>query len=160
MCLCWRCSITGKLAVLWSAACSSSSSPWKAIAGKWARVTARRHTGSRSGVPWLGQDLGVLDHRQRFRVFVLSIGEAGHEATTAPASSSTWWRSPTSGPGRRRDGAPTADRACRGLVKVSGCWQASVAGVRQGSRRRGTCWQCLITVSYLASSFWKKIALC
>jgi len=33
--------------------------------------------------------LAVLDRRQCFRVFVLSIGEAGHEATTAPASSST-----------------------------------------------------------------------
>jgi len=27
-------------------------------------------------VPWLGQDLGVLDHRQFGRFFVLSIGEA------------------------------------------------------------------------------------
>jgi hypothetical protein len=61
-----------------------------AITGKRARAKARRHTGSRSGVPWPGQDLGVLDHRQCFRVFVLSIVEAGHEATTAPASSSTW----------------------------------------------------------------------
>ncbi len=38
-------------------------------------------------------------------------------------------QSPASGPGRRRDGTPTADRGCRGLVKVPGCWQASVAGV-------------------------------
>jgi hypothetical protein len=51
-------------------------------------------------------------------------------------------RSPASGPGRRPDGTPAADRACRGLVKVSVCWQASVAGVCQGSRRRGSCWWC------------------
>jgi len=98
--LCWRCSITGKLAVLWSAACSSSSSPWKAIAGKWARVTARQHTGSRSGVPWPGQGVGVLDHRQCFRVFVLSIGEAGHETTTALGRAAPGRRSPASEPGR------------------------------------------------------------
>jgi len=40
--------------------------------------------------------LAVFDYRQFFRVFVLSIGEAGHEATTAPVSSSTGWRSPAS----------------------------------------------------------------
>jgi hypothetical protein len=51
-------------------------------------------------------------------------------------------RSPASEPGRRPDGTPAADRACRGLVKVSVCWQASVAGVCQGSRRRGSCWWC------------------
>ena len=51
-------------------------------------------------------------------------------------------QSPASGPGRRPDGTPAADRACRGLVKVSVCWQASVAGVCQGSRRRGSCWWC------------------
>ncbi|MBK8114902.1 MAG: hypothetical protein IPK44_10345 [Candidatus Accumulibacter sp.] len=85
-----------------------------AIAGKWARSKTRQRNGCRSGLPWRGQDLGVLavlDHRQFGRVFVLSIGEAGHEATTAPVSSGAGWRSPASGPGRRRDGVPAADRA-------------------------------------------------
>jgi hypothetical protein len=68
-----------------------------AIAGKRARATARQRTGCRSGGPWPGQDLGVLDHRQFGRFFVLSIGEAGHGATTAPGSSSAGWRSPASG---------------------------------------------------------------
>jgi hypothetical protein len=160
-----------------------------AIAGKWARSKARQRTGCRSGLPWRGQDVGLLavldrrqfgrsfvlsigeagheattapggdrrqvgqgegetayrlpigvavawsgsrgadnprlplawfvlaalDHRQFGRAFVLSIGEAGHEATTAPASSGAWWRSPASGPGRRRDSVPAADRGCRGL---------------------------------------------
>jgi hypothetical protein len=102
--------------------CRSSSRTWKAIAGKRARATARQRTGSRSGVPWLGQDLGVLEHRQCFRVFVLSIGEAGHVTTTAPASGGTGWRSPASGPGRRRDSTPAADRVSRSLVRVSGGW--------------------------------------
>jgi hypothetical protein len=85
--------------------------------------------------------LAALDHRQFGRAFVLSIGEAGHEATTAPVSSGAGWRSPASGPGRRRDSAPAADRGCRGLGRLSGCLQASVADVRQGCRRRGPCWQ-------------------
>jgi hypothetical protein len=73
--------------------------------------------------PFLGElnlVLAMLEHRQFFRVFVLSIGEAGHETTTAPASGGTGWRSPASGPGQRRDSTPAADRACRGLVVVSG----------------------------------------
>ncbi|MBK8114895.1 MAG: hypothetical protein IPK44_10310 [Candidatus Accumulibacter sp.] len=107
-----------------------------AIAGKWARAKARQRIGCRSGVPWPAQALGVLagigcrrapglppawtvlavlDHRQFGRAFVLSIGEAGNKATTAPGSSGSWWRSPASGPGRRRDSVPAADRACRGL---------------------------------------------
>ncbi|MBO3708968.1 MAG: hypothetical protein J5X22_00090 [Candidatus Accumulibacter sp.] len=49
----------------------------------------RQCTDSRSGWPWRGQSVGllavVLDHWQLVRVFVLSIGQAGHEATTAPA---------------------------------------------------------------------------
>ncbi len=104
--------------------------------------------------------LAVLDHRQCFRVFVLSIGEAGHDTTTAPASSSTGWRSPASGPGQRRDSAPATDRAWRGLVVVSGGWQASVAGVC-------SCWRCSITGKLAvlwsaacssSSSPWKAIA--
>jgi hypothetical protein len=67
----------------------------------------------------------------------LSIGEAGHEATTAPVSSGAGWRSPASGPGRRRDSAPAADRSCRGLVRLSGCGQSAVAAgvARAGSAR-------------------------
>jgi hypothetical protein len=34
--------------------------------------------------------LAVLDRRQCCRAFVLSIGKAGHEATTAPVSGGTW----------------------------------------------------------------------
>jgi hypothetical protein len=74
--------------------------------------------------------LAVLDHRQFGRAFVLSIGEAGHEATTAPASSGAGWRSPASGPRRRRDSVPAADRGCRGLW--SWCWQRSITGSSVG----------------------------
>jgi hypothetical protein len=77
--------------------------------------------------------LAALDHRQFGRAFVLSIGEAGHEATTAPASSGAWWRSPASGPGRRRDSATAADRGCRGVGRISGCWQCSITGSSAGS---------------------------
>jgi hypothetical protein len=101
-----------------------------AIAGKLARAKARQRTGCRSGVPWPAQALGVLDHRQFGRGFVLSIGEAGNKATTAPGSSGAWWRSPASGPGRRRDSAPAADRACRGLLRLSGC---SITGSSAGA---------------------------
>jgi hypothetical protein len=124
-----------------------------AIAGKWARAKARQRTGCRSGLPWRGQALGVLagigcrrapglplawfvlavlDHRQFGRAFVLSIGEAGHEATTAPVSSGAGWRSPASGPGRRRDSVPAADRGCRGVGRISGCLQCSIAGSSVG----------------------------
>jgi hypothetical protein len=76
--------------------------------------------------------LAALDHRQFGRAFVLSIGEAGHEATTAPVSSGAGWRSPASGPGRRRDSVPAADRGCRGVGRMSGCWQCSIAGSSVG----------------------------
>jgi hypothetical protein len=94
--------------------------------------------------------LAALDHRQFGRAFVLSIGEAGHEATTAPVSSGAWWRSPASGPGRRRDSATAADRACRGLVRLSGC----LRGCRRapGCRWRGPCWQRSITGSSVGPS--------
>jgi hypothetical protein len=103
--------------------------------------------------------LAALDHRRFGRSFVLSIGEAGHEATTAPVSSGAWWRSPASGPGRTRDSIPAADRACRGLVRLSGCSQASVAGVRQGSvrLRRGPCWRCSIVGSSAGPSFSRSV---
>ncbi|MBK8114899.1 MAG: hypothetical protein IPK44_10330 [Candidatus Accumulibacter sp.] len=79
---------------------------------------------------WPGQALGVLDHRQFGRAFVLSIGETGHEATTAPGSSGSWWRSPASGPVRTRDSVPAADRVCRGPLRLSGC---SITGSSAGS---------------------------
>ncbi|MBK8114884.1 MAG: hypothetical protein IPK44_10255 [Candidatus Accumulibacter sp.] len=101
--------------------------------------------------------LAALDHRRFGRSFVLSIGEAGHEATTAPVSSGAWWRSPASGPGRTRDSIPAADRACRGLLRLSGCSQASVADVRQGCRRRGPCWQRSITGSSAGPSFSRSV---
>ncbi len=85
--------------------------------------------GAQSPTNWRCCGHGVQLVGQFGRVFVLSIGEAGHEATTAPVSSGAWWRSPASGPGRRRGSTPAADRGCCGLVKVPGCWQASVAGV-------------------------------
>ncbi|MBK8114900.1 MAG: hypothetical protein IPK44_10335 [Candidatus Accumulibacter sp.] len=92
-----------------------------AIAGQWAKAKARQRTGCRSGVPWLGQALGVLDHRQFGRAFVLSIGETGHEATTAPGSNRTWWRSPASG-ARSKAGQRTG---CRSGVP----WPAQALGV-------------------------------
>ncbi|MBK8114896.1 MAG: hypothetical protein IPK44_10315 [Candidatus Accumulibacter sp.] len=110
-----------------------------AIAGKWARAKARQRTGCRSGVPWPAQALGVLDHRQFGRGFVLSIGEAGHEAKTAPGSNRTWWRSPASGPGRRRE----AHRLPIGVAVACGCGVGVWAN--RGCRWRGPCWQRSIT---------------
>jgi hypothetical protein len=171
---CWRCSITGS-----SSGSSSSRSVKPATKRRRRQCRAvpggdRRQAGQGEGetahrlpigraVAWSGCRVGVLDrrrgssgldHRQFGRVFVLSIGEAGHEATTAPVSSSAGWRSPASGPGRRRDSAPAADRACRdrrpvvpgrrrgstsadragrGVVSAPGCWREAVAGVKTGS---------------------------
>jgi hypothetical protein len=127
----------------------SSGAGWRSPANG-ARSKARQRTGCRSGLPWRGQDVGllaVLDRRQFGRSFVLSIGEAGHEATTAPGGDRR-----QAVPGRTRDSAPAADRSCRGLVRLSGCLQASVADVRQGCRRRGSCWQCSITGSSVGPS--------
>jgi hypothetical protein len=101
--------------------------------------------------------LAALDHRQFGRAFVLSIGEAGHEATTAPGSSGAGWRSPASGPGRTRDSATAADRGCRGVGRISGCLQASVADVRQGCRRRGSCWQRSTIGSSVGPSFSRSV---
>ena len=60
-----------------------------AITGQRCQSEGKQRNGCRSGWPWSGQGLGllvvVLDHGQLVRVFVLSIGQAGHEATTAPA---------------------------------------------------------------------------
>jgi hypothetical protein len=77
----------------------------------------------------------------------LSIGEAGHEATTAPGSSGA-------GGDRRQVGQGEGETAHRlpigRAVAWSGyraCSQASVADVRQGCLWRGPCWQCSITGS-------------
>jgi hypothetical protein len=64
VCSCWRCSIIGKLAWLWSVACRSSSRTWKAIAGQRCQgdgETAHRQPIGRA-VAWSG--IGMLDHRQ------------------------------------------------------------------------------------------------
>jgi hypothetical protein len=104
-----------------------------------ARSKARQRTGSQSGLPWPGQGVGllavVLSYRQFVRVFVLSIGEACREATTAPVSGGAWWRSAGKRcPGRRRGSALATGRACCGLVRVSGCWPwCSVTGSSSGS---------------------------
>jgi hypothetical protein len=114
----------------------ASSSAWKAIAGKRARTTARRRTGSRSGVPWRGPCCGgarspaVRPGLPSSRSVKLASKRRRRQCRAVPGR-----RSPASGPGRRRDGAPAADRACRGLVVVSGGWQAAVAGVC-------SCWRC------------------
>jgi hypothetical protein len=111
--------------------------------------------GSRGGQDAAGGVLAVLDRRQFGRSFVLSIGEAGHEATTAPSSGGGDRRQVV--PGRTRDSAPAADRGCRGLVRISGCLQASVADVRQGCRRRGSCWQCSTIGSSVGPSFSRSV---
>jgi hypothetical protein len=98
-----------------------------AVAWSGSRGACRHRLQTCARVPPAWLVLAALDHRQFGRAFVLSIGEAGHEATTAPGSSGAGWRSPASGPSRRRGSAPAADRACRGLVVVSGCGQAAVA---------------------------------
>ena len=60
-----------------------------AITGQRCQGEGKQRNGCRSGWPWSGQGLGllavVLDHGQLVRVFVLSIGKAGHKATTVPA---------------------------------------------------------------------------
>ncbi|MBK8114883.1 MAG: hypothetical protein IPK44_10250 [Candidatus Accumulibacter sp.] len=127
---------------------------------------ARQRTGCRSGLPWRGQALGVLagigcrrapglppawfvlaalDHRQFGRAFVLSIGEAGHEATTAPGGDR---RQVGQGEARQRTG-------CRSGLP----WRGQALGVlaaggdvRQGCRRRGSCWQRSITGSSVGLS--------
>jgi hypothetical protein len=66
----------------------------------------------------------MLEHRQFFRVFVLSIGEAGHEATTAPASGGT-----VAIVGKRARAKARQRTGCRsGLLWLV---KASVAEVRQ-----------------------------
>jgi hypothetical protein len=136
-----------------------------AIAGKRCQgegETAHRQPIGRA-VAWSGCRVagrGGARYRAVLRVFVLSIGEAGHEATTAPASSSAGWRSPASGarskarqrtgsrsgvpwpgqdlgvlPGRRRGSALAADRACRGL------WSGSRVAVSKASVG-----QCLVAI--------------
>jgi hypothetical protein len=117
----------------------------RSVAWSWCRLAGRHRLQAcaRLQPAWLV--LAGLDHRQFFRAFSLSIGAASHEATTAPVSGGTGWRSPASGTGRQRDATPAADRGCRGLVVVSACRQASVADVCQGCRRRGSCWRDSIT---------------
>jgi hypothetical protein len=139
----------------------ASSGAVVAIAGKWCQVergTAHRlpigvavaWSGSRGAgnprLPLAWPVLAVLDHRQFGRAFVLSIGEAGHEATTAPASSGAGWRSPASGAranARQRTG-------CRSGLP----WPGQALGVRaiRGCRWRGPCWQCSITGSSVGPS--------
>ena len=158
---CWRCSITGN-----SSGPSSSRSvkpatkrrrrQGRAVPGGDRRQGCQGERGTAYRLPigvavaWSGSRgagnprlplawpvLAALDHRQFGRAFVLSIGEAGHEATTAPASSGAWWRSPARVPRRTRDSATAADRSCRGLVRLSGCGQSAVAAgvARAGSAR-------------------------
>ncbi|SBT03964.1 hypothetical protein ACCAA_1230004 [Candidatus Accumulibacter aalborgensis] len=88
-------------------------------------------------MPWPGQALGllavVLERGQFGGVFVLSIGEACHVATTAPASGSARWRSPASG-ARLKAGQRTGGRS--GVPwpgRVSGCRQESLAASGAGS---------------------------
>jgi hypothetical protein len=107
----------------------SSSAGWRSPASG-ARSKARQRTGCRSGGPWPGQDLGVLDHRQFGRFFVLSIGEAGHGATTAPVSSSAGWRSPASG-ARSKARQHTGSRS--GVPWPGQCWRDSITGSSSGS---------------------------
>jgi hypothetical protein len=137
-----------------------------AIAGKWCqgeRETAHRlpigvavaWSGSRGAgnprLPLAWPVLAALDHRQFGRAFVLSIGEAGHEATTAPASSGAGWRSPASG-ARANAGQRTGCRS--GLP-----WPGQALGVQaiRGCRWRGPCWQCSITGSSVGPSFSRSV---
>jgi hypothetical protein len=80
---------------------------------KCARSNARQRTGSRSGLPWSGQDLGLrAGSGCRWRGQCRAVlGDDRRQAV----------------PGRRRGSALAADRACCGLVRISGCGQAAVA---------------------------------
>ena len=87
-----ECSITGS-----SSGSSSSRSVHPATRrsqrqGRTVPGGDRRQAGQGEGnpwLPWLGQDLGWLDHQQFFRVFVLTIAQGCRGATMAPASSGT-----------------------------------------------------------------------
>jgi hypothetical protein len=124
----------------------SGGTGWQ-IASKRAKSKARQRTGCRSGVPWPGQDLGVLERRQYFRVFVLSIGEASHEATTAPASGGTGWQIA----GKRAKSKARQRTGCRSGVPWPGRGVGLQAGIgcrrAPGCRRRGSCWRDSITGS-------------
>jgi len=72
----------------------------------------------------------VLDHRQFGRVFVLSIGEASHEATTAPVSGGTGWQSRQAVLGRSRGVGWLARSGCRWRGP---CWRGSITGSSSGS---------------------------
>jgi hypothetical protein len=126
-----------------------------AIAGKWCQVergTAQRlpigravaWSGSRGAgnprLPLAWPVLAALDHRQFGRAFVLSIGEAGHEATTAPGGDR---RQVGQGEARQRTG-------CRSGLP----WRGQALGVQaiRGCRWRGPCWQCSITGSSVGHS--------
>jgi hypothetical protein len=100
-----------------------------------------------------GQRLASLDHGRFVRVFVVSIGEACHEATTAPTSGGAWWRSPASGAKSKarqhtgcRSGGPwlgqgvgwLASRGCRSLIRAGG---ARSPAVRPGLRPLDRCSQ-------------------
>jgi hypothetical protein len=131
-----------------------SNGAWKAIAGKRARATARRRTGSRSGVPWPGRGVGWLASRGCRRVLVLAV------LWSVACSSSSSTGKAIAGKRCRDDG----ETAHRQPIGVAAAWSRCRSAGRhrcvcQGSRRRGPCWWCLITVSCLAYSFWKKISL-
>jgi hypothetical protein len=118
------------------------------VAVAWSGCRVRAGIGCRRapGLPLAWPVLAALDHRQFGRAFVFSIGEAGHEATTAPASSGAGWRSPASGArakARQRTG-------CRSGLP----WPGQALGVRaiRGCRWRGPCWQCSITGSSVGPS--------
>jgi hypothetical protein len=86
-----------------------------------ARSNARQRTGSQSGLPWSGQDLGLRAARR--------------------ASCSAWWRSPASG-ARSKTRQRTGGRS--GLP-----WPGQGLGLRAGSgcRWRGQLVQCSVTIA-------------
>jgi hypothetical protein len=131
VCSCWRCSITGKLAVLWSVACRSSSRTWKAIAGQRCQgdgQTAHRQPIGRA-VDWSG--IGMLDHRQTGGAAVSGVPliEPHLEGDRRPAGQvdgETAYRQPI--------GRAVVWSGCRGTGKprlcgrCGPCWWYSITG--------------------------------
>jgi hypothetical protein len=92
-----------------------------------------------------GQRLASLDHGRFVRVFVVSIGEACHEATTAPTSGGAWWRSPASGAKSKARQHTGCRSGVRGLVRGRGAGKPRLPWA-------GQCWRCSSTGSSSGSS--------
>ncbi len=133
-----------------------------AAAWSWCRAAGRHRLPACARVAaGVARSVAMLEHRQFGRVFVLSIGEAGHEATTAPVSSGAWWRSPASGAratARRhtdgRSGLPRPGQGA-GLLAGIGCRRGPCCG---GARSPAN-WRCCGQGVQLVGQFGRAFVL-